>query len=175
MALPKYYSYPAILTYEPDQEISVEFPDLNCATSGIDDLDAANSAEELLGLIMLGLEEDGEEIPSPTPLYNLSLEHNQRSTYVTVFMPSVRQAENNRSVNRTVTLPAWMNAKATELGINCSQLLQDAIKDLIENMESSLEAFESSTTFKESVTARYPGSVILFPHFPNSSLEVKEM
>ena len=47
---------------------------------------------------------------------------------VDVFMPSVRMAQNNRSVNRTVTLPAWLNAAALENGINFSQLLQDALK-----------------------------------------------
>lgn len=62
------YFYPAVFTYEPDQEISVVFPDLDVATSGINDDDALLSARELLGCVMYGLEEDGEEIPAPTPL-----------------------------------------------------------------------------------------------------------
>ncbi len=37
-------------------------------------------------------------------------------------------AQNNRPVNRTVTLPAWLNAAAMENGINFLQLLQDALK-----------------------------------------------
>jgi hypothetical protein len=44
-------------------------------------------------------------------------------------MPSIRQAHINRSVNRTVTLPAWLNAAALERNINFSQVLQDALKD----------------------------------------------
>ena len=43
-------------------------------------------------------------------------------------MPSIRQAQVNRSVNRTVTLPAWLNAAAIERNINFSQVLQDALK-----------------------------------------------
>ena len=31
------YFYPAIFTYEPGQEIAVDFPDLKCATSGVND------------------------------------------------------------------------------------------------------------------------------------------
>lgn len=62
------YFYPAVFTCEPGQEIAVCFPDLGCATSGIDDQDALLSARELLGCVMIGLEEDGEELPSPTPL-----------------------------------------------------------------------------------------------------------
>ena len=62
------YFYPAVFTYEPGQEIAVVFPDLNCATSGTNDDDALLSARELLGCVLFGMEEDGEEIPAPTPL-----------------------------------------------------------------------------------------------------------
>lgn len=47
---------------------------------------------------------------------------------VDVYMPAVRMAQNNKSVNRTVTLPAWLNAAALERNINFSQVLQDALK-----------------------------------------------
>ncbi len=47
---------------------------------------------------------------------------------VDVYMPSIRMVKVNRSVNRTVTLPAWLNAAALERNINFSQVLQDALK-----------------------------------------------
>ena len=122
------YFYPAIFTYEAGQEIAVEFPDLACATSGIDEMDALNSARELLGCVIAGLEEDKEIIPKPSLLTSLHLKNNQRSVLVDVFMPSIRNARINRSVSRTVTLPAWLNAKALEYNINFSQVLQDALK-----------------------------------------------
>ena len=62
------YFYPAVFTYESGQEIAVVFPDLNCATSGTNDDDALLSARELLGCVLFGMEEDGKEIPAPTPL-----------------------------------------------------------------------------------------------------------
>ena len=62
------YFYPAVFTYEEEQEIAVVFPDLDVATSGENDDDALLSARELLGCVMFGLEEDGESIPEPTPL-----------------------------------------------------------------------------------------------------------
>ena len=46
-------------------------------------------------------------------------------------MPSIRMANVNKSVNRTVTLPAWLNAAALERGLNFSQILQDALKQQI--------------------------------------------
>lgn len=122
------YFYPAIFIYEPGQEIAVDFPDLGCATSGINDDDALLSARELLGCVLNGLEEDGEEIPAPTPLKEIKTKENERAILIDVYMPSVRMANENRAVNRTVTLPAWLNAAALERNINFSQVLQEALK-----------------------------------------------
>lgn len=122
------YFYPAVFTYEDGEEIAVVFPDLDVATSGVNDDDALLSARELLGCVMFGLEEDGEAIPAPTALSAVTLEANERAVLVDVYMPSVRMAQNNKSVNRTVTLPAWLNAAALERNINFSQVLQDALK-----------------------------------------------
>lgn len=121
------YFYPAVFAYEPDQEISVVFPDLDCATSGENEDDALLSARELLGCVLCGLEEDGEEIPRPTPLCDVYVEDNERAVLIDVYMPSVRERNNSRSVNRTVTLPAWLNAAALEKNINFSQVLQEAL------------------------------------------------
>lgn len=123
------YVYPAVFTYEPGQEIAVDFPDLKCATSGADDNDALFSARELLGCVLYGLEEDGEEIPPPTALSDVQVAENERAVLVDVYMPSIRMAKINRSVNRTVTLPAWLNAAALERDFNFSQILQDALKE----------------------------------------------
>ncbi len=122
------YFYPAVFTFEPGQKIAVTFPDLNCATSGENIENALLSARELLGCVLFGLEEDGEVIPEPTPLSDVELGSNERSVLIDVYMPSIRQANINRSVNRTVTLPAWLNAAAMERNINFSQVLQDALK-----------------------------------------------
>lgn len=122
------YIYPAVFTYEPDQEIAVVFPDLDVATSGETDEDAFFSARELLGCVLFGLEEDAEEIPAPTPLSQIKTEANEKAVLIDVYMPSVRMAQTNRSVNRTVTLPAWLNAAALERNINFSQVLQDALR-----------------------------------------------
>ena len=127
----KCYFYPAVFTYEPNQEIAVEFPDLKCATSGVNEEDAFLSARELLGCVLYGLEEDGEPIPTPTPLTDVPAEPNERVVLIDVYMPAVRLAETNKSVNRTVTLPAWLNAAAMARGINFSQLLQESIKKML--------------------------------------------
>lgn len=126
------YMYPAVLTYVPGEEIAVVFPDLDVATSGINDQDALMSARELLGCVLYGLEEDGEPIPAPSKLDSIHVAENERVLLVDVFMPSIRMAQSTKSVNRTVTLPAWLNAAALERNINFSQVLQDALKAQIQ-------------------------------------------
>lgn len=122
------YFYPAVFTYEEGQEIAVLFPDLDVATSGENETDALLSARELLGCALYGLEEDGENIPAPSSLNSLKMADNQRAVLIDVYMPSVRQAQMTRSVSRTVTLPAWLNAIAMEHDVNFSQVLQEALK-----------------------------------------------
>ena len=93
------YFYPAVFTFTPEQEIAVDFPDLKCATSGTDDVDALLSARELLGCVLYGLEEDGEEIPAPTPLSEVIVHPDERAVLIDVYMPSIRQMRANRSIN----------------------------------------------------------------------------
>ena len=123
------YFYPAVFTYEEEQEIAVFFPDLDVATSGENEDDALLSARELLGVVLSGLEEDGEVIPKASSLRDVVVEENEKVVLIDVFMPSYRMASVNRSVNRTVTLPAWLNAAALEVNLNFSQVLQEALKE----------------------------------------------
>lgn len=123
------YFYPAVFTYEPDCEIAVTIPDLDVATSGVNEDDALLSARELLGCVLFGLEEDNEEIPQPTSLVDVVVEPNEQAVLIDVFMPPIRQNESNKAITKTVTVPAWLNARAIEYGINFSQTLQKALKE----------------------------------------------
>ena len=122
------YFYPAVFGYEDGKEISVFFPNLDVATSGENEQDALISARELLGITMFGLEEDEEPIPEPSQLSNLQTTGNERAVLTDVYMPSIRMANVNKAVNRTITLPAWLNAAALERNVNFSQVLQEALK-----------------------------------------------
>jgi len=127
------YVYPAVLTYEEGYEIAVTFPDLpGCATSGETEADALAMGKEALGLHLWGMENDGDEIPVPSKFKDIETEENEVIVLIEVFMPSVRLAQENRSVNRTVTLPAWLNAAALERNINFSETLQRALKEMIQ-------------------------------------------
>ena len=86
------------------------------------------SARELLGITIFGMEQDGDELPVPSHVNDVEVEDNERAILVDVFMPSIRMANVNKSVTRTVTLPAWLNALAMENGENFSQVLQEGLR-----------------------------------------------
>lgn len=123
-----YYAYPAFFRFAEDG-ISIEFPDLpGCLPCAQTQEEAFRNAREAMGLHLYGMEQDGDPIPAPTPVGQLSPADGAVVVMVEVFMPAFRDRMNNKSVNRTVTLPAWLNAAALEHNINFSQVLQDAIK-----------------------------------------------
>lgn len=61
--------YPAIIERGEGPGFGVFFPDLPGCTSAGDTIEAAaQSAEEVLGLHLRGMIEDGDPLPDPTPL-----------------------------------------------------------------------------------------------------------
>lgn len=71
------YRYPAIFDYNEDG-ISVKFPDSpSCLTCGTTKKETIRNAREALSLHLYGIEQDGDEIPSPTPTSKITLQQNQ--------------------------------------------------------------------------------------------------
>ena len=121
------YSYLAIFHAE-ENGISIEFPDLPGCCPCADSLEeAAKNAKEALGLHLWGMEQDNEEIPAPSSLQALSLAPGDIPFLAEVFMPPIRERVNNRFVKKTLSLPAWLAAKADADGVNCSKIFQNAL------------------------------------------------
>ena len=133
--IPIYYRYTAIFTYEQDG-IHVVFPDLpGCITFGKDENEAVRMAREVLALHLYGMEQDGDEIPQPSPMRVLAeqeeLQSNEIFMLVEVFMPAFREKQKRRFVKKTLSIPYWMNAEAERIGLNFSQTLQNALEEKI--------------------------------------------
>lgn len=127
------YSYIAIFSYN-DDGISIEFPDLPgcypCAEQN-DTESALKNAKEALGLHIWGMEQDEETIPNASAITDIVLEENQVPVLIEVFMPPVRERINSKFVKKTLSLPAWLAAKADEDGVNCSKLFQNALMEYL--------------------------------------------
>ena len=85
-------------------------------------------AEDVLGLYMENIEEEGEDIPEPSNLKDILVEDNQKTVLISVWMPIVRKAINNKSVKKTLTIPQWLDMMAREQDLNFSYVLQEALK-----------------------------------------------
>jgi hypothetical protein len=47
-------------------------------------------------------------------------------------MPPIRERINSKFVKKTLSLPAWLAAKAEEDGVNCSKIFQNALMDYLQ-------------------------------------------
>lgn len=122
------YVYPAIFTYD-DDGINIEFPDIEgCFSCADTDEEALYMAEDVLGLCLLVLEEDDEKIPEPSNLKDIKIEENQKTSLISVWMPTVRKAINNKPIKKSLIIPQWLDVMAREKDINFSYILQEGLK-----------------------------------------------
>lgn len=80
------YTYPAVFRYDPAAETSIDFPDLEVATSGISERDAIDSAKELLLCVLTSFLRDGDLIPDPTPMEKIEIGENEKVALIEVEM-----------------------------------------------------------------------------------------
>ncbi len=122
------YAYPAIFTPEEDGTYSIDFPDLEgCYTCGDSIEDGLEMAEDALALVLYGYEKDGREIPAPSAPSSLKLSENEFVNYVACDTMAYRKMYNNKAVKKTLTIPEWLNEAASSMGLNFSQVLQEAL------------------------------------------------
>ncbi|ALA12479.1 type II toxin-antitoxin system HicB family antitoxin [Paenibacillus larvae] len=129
------YIYPAVFSPgEPDEGgFTVTFPDLpGCISEGDDLEEALRMAKDALGGHLYLMEEDGDEIPRPSQPDSIQLETGEFVSLIQANTNFVRERIRNKAVNKTLTIPKWLNDAATEEGINFSQTLQDALKQKLD-------------------------------------------
>ena len=50
-----------------------------------------------------------------------------KNAFATLIQSDVDLAKNTKSVKKTLTIPAWLNQRALDKGINFSKVLQEAL------------------------------------------------
>ena len=133
--------YPACF-YKEDDGYSGIFPDLNyLATQGDSFEDAMEMAVECLASYLYIAQRDGEDVPAPSSLVNIDpvavakeLDPDLPVGEAIVNLVSVDVAEYakkhfEKSVKKTLSIPAWLNEAAVAQGVNFSQVLQRALKE----------------------------------------------
>lgn len=121
-------TYPAIFTLE-DNEYWVEFVDLKgCFSDGKTLAEAMENAKEAMGLFL----EDLTEYPEcTTDIKSIKLEENQIVSFVSVDLEEHKRKYENKSVKKTLSIPAWLNTIAEKENVNFSQILQKALMETL--------------------------------------------
>lgn len=119
------FIYPAIIHDDIDGYWS-EFPDLEgCSTQGDSLEELLENASEALEVYLLGLLEDGIKLPAVSPIS--SFKNLPENCFTSLISTDVDLSKNIKSIKKTLTIPAWLNQKALDKGINFSNVLQKAL------------------------------------------------
>lgn len=131
--------YPACF-YKEEDGYSVIFPDLNwLATQGDTIEEAMEMAVECLAGYLYSCQKDGTAIPKPSRMSDIDpiAVSNQIApeeplgeafvNMVSVDTAAYPKEHFEKSVRKTLTIPAWLNAAALEMNLNFSQVLQEAL------------------------------------------------
>lgn len=128
--------YPACFLKE-ENGYSVIFPDLDLATCGETIEEAMAMAVDCLAGRLRWLKQDGCLVPEPSPMDSVDLAAVSRElgtepeeafvNMVSVDVETYAKEHFDKSVRKTLTIPAWLNTAALEMDINFSQVLQEAL------------------------------------------------
>ncbi len=132
-------AYPACF-FKEEPGYSVVFPDLNyLATCGDTLTGAFSAAVDCLAGYLYTAQRGGEDVPPPSDMRAINpaevaraLEADPGESFVNMITVDVNEyarAHFEKSVKKTLSIPAWLNAAALEKGINFSQALQGALMD----------------------------------------------
>lgn len=132
-------AYPACF-FKEDSGYSVIFPDLNWLSTCGDTLDEAlTMAVDCLAGYLYSTQKEGGMLPPASPLSAVDLNTVMSEleitcdeafvNIITVDVAEYAKTHFERSVKKTLSIPAWLNAAALEQNINFSQVLQEALKE----------------------------------------------
>lgn len=117
------FVYPAIF-HKEDNAYWVEFPDLEgCHTYGSTINETMKEAQEALAAYLLTLLEQEKVIAAPSDISAI----NANDGFTSLVSCDINQYNDTRAVKKTLTIPAWLNDRAISMGINFSQVLQEAL------------------------------------------------
>jgi len=124
------YIYTAVFTPNEDgTKIHARVPDLpGCITTGRDLQDAIDQITDAASGWLVVAEDEGLPIPAASSQTEIARTADAELSMIRVDTISYRAMTDTRSVRKNVSLPAWMASLADRQGVNCSQLLQEALR-----------------------------------------------
>ena len=120
--------YPAIFHKAEEGGFWITFPDIpECLTEGNDMTQAYEMAVNALGLALTSREIENEPIPEPSAPSDIIVEKDSFLVVVEFDILAYKKRTSPRAVKKTLSIPEWLNEEATAIGVNFSQVLQEAL------------------------------------------------
>lgn len=123
--------YPAVFHVAEDVGgYWIEFPDLpGCFSQGKDDTEALEMAKDALSL---WLDTTGEvidkDIQNPSSLITIQKQFPNEIVMLVEADPEYYARKyNTKAIKKTLSIPQWLNDRATKANVNFSQVLQEAL------------------------------------------------
>lgn len=92
-----------------------------------------SNRSQMLNAWLVVAEDEGEPIVPPTPQDELVTEPGTLYSLISADTIDYRAKTDTRAVRKNVSLPNWMVQLADKRGINCSQVLQHALRSLLDS------------------------------------------
>ena len=99
-------------------------------TQGNDLNDAIAMARDLISLWVMNLEDSKQPVPKPGSV-KFDVPKGTIVSYVDANITEYRKKYGYKIVKKNCSIPAWLNTKAEELGLNFSKILQEALIEKI--------------------------------------------
>ena len=127
--------YTALFTpIEDGSGYYAKVPDLpGCITTGNSLSDAIEQITDAMNGWLVVAEDEGEPIAQPTQQEQLHVDAGTLCSLISADTIEYRAKTDTRAVRKNVSLPSWMARLADKRGINCSQVLQDALRSLLDS------------------------------------------
>lgn len=123
------YLYSAVFSPSEDEgKVYARVPDLpGCITTGSSLQDAILQITDAASGWLVVAEDNSMPIPPATPQADIERTSSDILSVICVDTLAYRARTDTRSVRKNVSLPAWLARLADARGVNCSQVLQEAL------------------------------------------------
>ena len=127
-----YKAYPAIFHVAENGGYWVEFLDLpGCISEGASLAQAAAEAVDALGGYLCAMMDLQQELPASSDPHVVRADGDDIVSIVAANLANYQKRM--KAIKKTLTIPEWLNNAALEKGLNFSQVLQDALKQRLQN------------------------------------------
>ncbi len=134
-------AYPVIFTQTNDGNDTylIYIPDLDGATEGYGIANAIYMARDYIGNMLYELDE--KDYPEASNIKKIDITEGKFSnegesfiSMVDIDMSVYKRRIDNKTVRRNVSLPNWLNQEIDKRHINASRVLQEALKEKLEDI-----------------------------------------